>query len=316
MLKTAVCDLLGIQHPIIQGGMGHIATAELVSAVSNAGGLGIIGAGHYEPEWLKKQIRRTRDMTAQPFGVNIPLTSPFTRELIKVILEEKVRIVATGAGNPENYIPGLKQAGLKVIPVVASVASARRLEQAGADAVVAEGMEAGGHVGETATIALVPQVVDAVRIPVIAAGGIADGRGLAAALALGAQGVQMGTRFACSRECVAHPNYKQRILEADDRATVVTRQTTGHPLRTLRNKLAEQFMELEKAGVPKEELELFDQGRMYLGLIEGDIEEGSLLAGQIAGMIKEIKPVKEIIEEIVAEAEAVIARLGGFQKES
>ncbi len=316
MLKTAICDLFGIKHPIIQGGMAHLGTAELVSAVSNAGGLGIIGAGFYEPDWVRQQIHLTRQQTSQPFGLNIPLTSPFVEPVVEVVLEEKVAIVATGAGNPEIYIPRFKQAGIKVMTVVASVTLAKRLEQAGADAIVAEGTESGGHIGETTTMVLVPQVVDSVQIPVVAAGGIGDGRGLAAALALGAQGAQIGTRFVCSQECIAHPRYKQKILEAHDRSTVVTRQTMGRPLRTLPNSLTDQVLELEKAGISKEDLELFDRGRMYLGLIEGDIEDGSLLAGQIAGLIKEIKPVRVIIEEIVAEAETVISSLKNFYKKA
>ncbi len=309
MLKTAVCDLFGIKHPVIQGGMAHIGTAELVSAVSNAGGLGIIGAGFYEPDWVRDQIRRTREQTSSPFGINIQLKSPHTEQVTRVILEEKVAIVTTGAGDPAKYMPGFKQAGIKVIPVIASVSAARRMQEAGADAIVAEGMESAGHIGETTTMALVPQVVDSVHIPVIAAGGIADGRGLVAALALGAKGVQIGTRFVCSEECIAHPRYKQKILEADDRSTVITGRTMKLPLRSLKNSLTEQYLALEEAGVTPEELNLFGQGRMYLGLIEGDVDEGSLLAGQIAGLIKEIKPVKVIIEEIMAEAEAIIADL-------
>ncbi len=309
MLTTGVCTLLGIRHPIIQGGMAHVGTSELASAVSNAGGLGVIGAGHYGPDWLQRQIVLTRTHTDRPFGVNIALTSPFIDTVIDLILREKVPIVSTGAGNPTPHITRFKQAGIKVIPVVGSVAMARRMEAAGADAVVAEGMESGGRVGETTTMALIPQVADSVRIPVVAAGGIADGRGLAAALALGAQGVQMGTRFVCSSECIAHPDYKQRILEANDAATMVTRQTLGYPLRTLRNKLSEQFAELEKAQVPADALELFDRDRMYLGLIAGDLEEGSLLAGQIAGLIKDIRPVEAIIEDTVSMAEAVLARI-------
>jgi len=315
VLKTAICELFGIKHPIIQGGMAHVGTAELVSAVSNAGGLGIIGAGHYQPDWVRHQILLTRTRTSLPFGLNIPLTSPFAVPVIQMALQEKVAVIATGAGNPERYIPRFKQAGMKVIPVVARVADAVRLEQVGADAIVAEGMESGGHVGETTTMALVPQVVDSVRIPVVAAGGIADGRGLAAALALGAQGVQMGTRFVLSTECIAHPQYKKKLLEADDQGTVVTRQTVGRSLRTLRNRLAEQVIELEKAGIAKEELELFDLGRMYLGLIQGDLDEGSLLAGQIAGMIKDIKPVKVIIEEMVAQAEKILNNIGNFHRD-
>jgi len=309
MLKTAICDLFGIEYPIIQGGMAHVATAELVSAVSNAGGLGIIGTGRAEPDWVREQIRLTRQWTNKPFGVNILLISPFAEQVIEVVLEEKVSVVTTGAGNPGIYIPRFKQAGVKVMPVVASVALAVRLERAGVDAIVAEGMESGGEVGETTTMALVPQVVDSVQIPVVAAGGIGDGRGLAAALALGAQGVQMGTRFVCSDECIAHPRYKEKLLKARDRSTVVTGQSTGYPLRCLQNRLTRQFSELEKAGASKEELDLLGRGRVYEGLIEGNLEEGSLLSGQIAGLINEIKPVKSIIEEMVAEAETVIAQL-------
>ena len=292
-----------------------MGTAELVSAVSNAGGLGIIGSGYYEPDWVRQQIHLTRQQTSKPFGINIQLASPFAKQVVEVVLEEQVAIVTTGAGNPETYIPRFKQTGMKVMPVVSSVGLAKRLERAGADAIVAEGMESGGHVGKTTTMVLVPQVVDSVRIPVVAAGGIGDGRGLAAALALGAQGIQMGTRFVCSTECIAHPRYKQKILEAYEHSTVVTRQVFGLPQRSLENKLTEQFQTLEKAGASKEELELFDRGRMYLGLIEGDIEDGSLLAGQIAGLIKEIKPVRVIIEEIVADAERIIAGLKNFFNE-
>jgi len=313
MLKTAICDLFGIEYPIIQGGMAHVATAELVSAVSNAGGLGIIGTGRAEPDWVREQIRLTRQWTNKPFGVNILLISPFAEQIIEVVLEEKVSVVTTGAGNPGVYIPRFKQAGVKVMPVVASVALAVRLERAGVDAIVAEGMESGGEVGETTTMALVPQVVDSVQIPVVAAGGIGDGRGLAAALALGAQGVQVGTRFVCSNECTAHPRYKEKLLKARDRSTVVTGQSTGYPLRCLQNRLTRQFSELEKAGASKEELDLLGRGRVYAGLIEGNLEEGSLLSGQIAGLINEIKPVKSIIEEMVAEAETVIAQLKDLQ---
>ena len=311
MLSTGICTLLGIKYPIIQGGMAHVATFELVSAVSNAGGLGVIGAGHYRPDWLREQISLTREHTDRPFGVNVVLTSPFLAGVIDVVLSEKVPLVSTGAGDPAPYIRRFQQAGIKVMPVVASVLTACRLEKAGADLIVAEGMEAGGRIGETATMALVPQVVDRVKIPVVAAGGIADGRGLAAVLALGAQGVQMGTRFVCSAECVAHADYKRRIVESDG-ATVVTRQSLGYPLRTLPNKLSEQFSELEKAGVPREDLELFDRDRMYLGLIAGDLDEGSLIAGQISGLIRDIRPVKEIIESIVAEAEEVVGRMKSF----
>jgi enoyl-[acyl-carrier protein] reductase II len=309
MLKTAICDLFGIKYPIIQGGMAHVATAELVSAVSNAGGLGIIGAGASEPDWVREQIRLTRKQTDKPFGVNILLISPFAAQVIDLVLEEKVAMVTTGAGNPGPYIPRFKEAGIKVMPVVASVALARRLERAGVDACVAEGMESGGEIGQITTMALVPQVVDAVKLPVVAAGGIGDGRGLAAALALGAQGVQMGTRFVCSQECIAHQAYKQAIVDASDRSTVISGQSTGYPIRALENKLTREFLEKEKSGISIEELMEFGVGRVRLGLIEGDLEHGTLLAGQIAGMIKEIKPVKVIIEEMVAEAEAIIAQL-------
>jgi enoyl-[acyl-carrier protein] reductase II len=309
VLKTAICDLFDIQYPIIQGGMAHVGTAELVSAVSNAGGLGIIGSGFYEPDWVKNQIQLTRQQTNKPFGVNIQLASPFVRQIIEVVLEEKVAMITTGAGNPETYIPRFKQAGIKIMPVTNNVTMAKRLEKAGADAIVAEGMESGGHIGETTTMVLVPQVVDSVHVPVVAAGGIGDGRGLAAALALGAQGIQMGTRFVCSTECIAHFRYKQKILEANDSSTVITRQILGFPQRSLKNKLTDQFQELEKAGLTREELELFDRGRMYLGLIEGDVEDGSLLAGQVASLINDIKPVKMIIEEIVSEAEKIMTSL-------
>lgn len=293
--------------------MAHIGTAELVSAVSDAGALGIIGCGYYQPDWVRQQIRLTKQKTNKPFGINIPLTSPYAKEVIEIILQEKVPIITTGVGNPEPYIPRFKKAGMKIMPVVASVAAAQKMEKAGVDAIVVEGMESGGHIGETTTVALVPQVVDAVKIPVIAAGGFADGRGLASALALGALGIQMGTRFVCSTECVAHLAYKQKIMEANDQATVITGTTTGLPLRSIKNALTEQFRALEQAGASVEEMNMFGAGRMYKGIIEGDVEEGSLLAGQIAGMIKDIKPVQTIIEEIIAEAERVISGLGKFK---
>jgi len=309
MLKTAICDLFGIKYPIIQGGMAHVATAELVSAVSNAGGLGIIGAGAAEADWVKEQINLTRQKTDKPFGVNILLISPFAEQVIDVVLEEKVSVVTTGAGNPGPYIPRFKEAGIKIMPVVASVALARRLERYGADAFVAEGMESGGEIGQISTMPLVPQVVDVVKVPVVAAGGIADGRGLVASLALGAQGVQMGTCFVCSQECIAHPDYKQAIVNASDRSTAVSGQSTGYPMRSLENKLIHEFWEKEKTGVSMEELMELGVGKVRSGLIDGDLENGTLLAGQIAGMIKEVKPVKVIIEEMMAEAEALIARL-------
>ena len=312
MLKTAICELFDIEYPIIQGGMAHVATAELVSAVSNAGGLGIIGTGNAEPDWVREQIRLTKQRTNKPFGVNILLMSPFAKQIMEVILEEKVSVVTTGASNPGTYISQFKQARVKVMPVVASVALAMRFERAGVDAVIAEGTESGGEVGETTTMALVPQVVDSVQIPVVAAGGIGDGRGLAAVLALGAQGVQVGTRFICSDECIAHLKYKEKVLEANDRATVVTGRSMRRPLRCLQNRLTRQFGAIEKAGASPEELDLFGRGRVYMGAIEGDIEDGLLLSGQIAGLIKEVKPVEAIIDEIATEAEAIIAGLESF----
>ncbi len=309
MLKTAICDLFSIEYPIIQGGMAHVATAELVAAVSAAGGLGIIGAGASEPGWVREQIRKTRKLTNKPFGVNILLISPFAKEVIEVVLEEKVAVVTTGAGNPGPHVPRFKEAGIKVMPVVASVALARRLERAGVDAFVSEGMESGGEIGQITTMALVPQVVDSVKVPVVAAGGFADGRGLVAALALGAQGIQMGTRFVCSEECIAHPAYKQAIVEASDRATMVTGQSTGYAVRCLENKLAREFLAKEQAETAIEEIMEFGIGKVRLGLIEGDLEGGTLLAGQICGMIKDIKSVRAIIDEIVASAEALISQL-------
>jgi len=314
MLKTDICDLFGIEYPIIQGGMAHLATAELAAAVSNAGGLGIIGGGAPEPDWVREQIRITRQKTDKPFGVNIVLIAPKAEQIIEVILEEGAKVVTTGAGNPGPYIPRFKEAGIMVMPVVASVALARRLQRSGVDAFVAEGMESGGETGQLTTMALVPQVVDAVKVTVIAAGGFADGRGLAAALALGAQGIQMGTRFACSEECVAHPDYKKAIVDASDRSTVLSGQSTGYPLRALENKFTREFMSKESAGIPIEELFQLGVGKMRQGMIDGDVEGGTLLAGQISGMIKEIKSVKSIIDEIMAEAKETIIDLNNSVK--
>jgi len=309
----AVCDLLDIDYPIIQGGMAWLGTAELVSAVSNAGGLGVIGSGDAPTEWLREQIRQTRERTDKPFAVNIMMISPFLTDNLKLVLAEKVGILTFGGGNPGSYLAGLKEAGIKVMPVVSSVALARRLERLGADAVIAEGMESGGHVGETTTMALVPQVASSLKVPVIAAGGIADGRGLVAALALGAQGVQMGTRFICSEECVAHPRFKEQIIQAHDRATIVTGVSTGHPVRCLENKLTCQFTVLEKAGASKAELEELGKGKLSLGVMQGNIEEGSLMAGQIAGLIKDVKPVNAIIQDMMTEAQQVIDALGKYK---
>jgi enoyl-[acyl-carrier protein] reductase II len=306
MIQTRVCDLLGIEYPILQGGMAWVATAELAAAVSNAGGLGIIGAGNAPAEVVEKEIIKALELTTKPFGVNVMLLSPFVDQVMEVILKHRVRVVTTGAGNPGKYIGSLKEAGAKVIPVVPSTALAKRMQSVGADALIAEGTEAGGHIGELTTMCLVPQVVDAVEIPVIAAGGIADGRGLAAALALGAEGVQMGTRFVCSVECTAHANYKEALLKAGDRDAILTGRTTGHPVRCLKNKLTREFDRLERAGAAAEELEKLGAGRLREAVVEGNTHEGSVMSGQIAGLINDIKSVKEIIEGITKEARDII----------
>ncbi len=304
--NNVICKLLQIEYPIFQGGMAWIGTAELASAVSNAGGLGIIGAGHMPPELLRAEIQKCKGWTKKPFGVNVMLMSPYVKEVMQVVLEEKVPVVTTGAGNPGEYVPALKEIGSKVIPVVASVALAKRLVRSGADAVIAEGTESGGHIGEITTMALVPQVVDAVDVPVIAAGGIADARGVAAAFALGAKAVQMGSRFVMSEECIAHPNYKNLILKAKDRSTVVTGRTLGHPARVLHNKLTRKYQEMEAAGAPAEELEKLGVGSLHRATHEGDVENGSVMIGEISGMLNDIKPVKTIIEDIVAGLPATI----------
>ncbi len=289
--------------------MAWLATAELVSAVSEAGGLGVIGAGNAPPDWLKDQLEKTRQLTDKPFGVNIMLMSPHAMENLELVIREQVSIITFGGGNPGAHIAGLKQAGITVIPVVSSVALARRLERAGADAVIAEGTESGGHVGDTCSMALLPQVVDAVNIPVIAAGGIADGRGLIAALALGAQGIQMGTRFICSDECVAHPDFKQHIVQANDRATTVTGKALGHPARCLENRFTREFSEMEKSNFNPEELDELGRGRLREGVLLGNINGGSLMAGQISGLIKDIKPVQQIIETMINQAEQTLGGL-------
>lgn len=306
MFHTEVCDLLGIKYPIIQGGMAWVATAELAAAVSNGGGLGIIGAGNAPADVVRDQIRKAKALTDKPFGVNVYFMSPFVDDVMNTIIEEKVAVVTTGAGNPGKYIPRLKEANIKVIPVIASVALAQRLEKIGVDALIAEGMECGGHIGELTTMALVPQVVDAVHIPVIAAGGIADGRGFIAALSLGAKGIQMGTRFVCATECTVHDNYKKAILKAKDRSTVVTGRPTGHPVRVLKNKLSHQFETLESQGADIKELEALGTGRLRAAVVDGDVDNGSVMAGQIAGMVNDVKPAAEIIEGLVNEAKQVL----------
>ena len=297
--NNAICKLLKIKYPIFQGGMAWIGTAELVSAVSNAGGLGLIGAGHMPPDILKKEIQKCKGWTDKPFGVNIMLMSPFVKEVMQLMVDERVPVVTTGAGNPGEYLPALKEVGTKVIPVVASVALARRLAKGGVDAVIAEGCESGGHIGEISTMPLIPQVVDAVEVPVIAAGGFADSRGLAAALALGASAIQMGTRFVLSKECIAHENYKNFVLKAKDRSTVVTGRSLGHPVRVLANKFTRTFHEMEAAGASPEELEKLGEGTLHLATHKGDVENGSVMIGQISGMLDDIKPVKEIVDDIV-----------------
>ncbi|NLO97455.1 MAG: enoyl-[acyl-carrier-protein] reductase FabK [Peptococcaceae bacterium] len=292
---------LGLKYPLFQGGMAWIADSSLAAAVSNAGGLGIIAAGTAPPQYVREQIRQVKQLTDKPFGVNIMLLNEFTDQIADLVCEEGVKVVTTGAGSPGKYIKKWKENGITVIPVVPSVAMARRMEKEGVDAVIAEGGESGGHVGELTTMALVPQVVDAVKIPVIAAGGIADGRGIAAALMLGASGVQLGTRFLVAKECTVHRNYKERVLKAKDTDTVVTGRPTGHPVRILKNKLARKFLDLERNCAPLEEYETLGVGALRRAVQEGDIEYGSVMAGQIAGLVKEEKSCREIIEELFAQ---------------
>ena len=303
---TEVTKLLGIQYPVIQGGMAWVAEHHLAAAVSEAGGLGLIGASAAPAEWVRNEIREAKKLTDKPFGVNIMLMSPYADEVAKVVAEEGVKVVTTGAGNPEKYMELWKNAGIRVIPVVASVALARRMERAGADAVVAEGCESGGHIGETTTMALVPQVADAVKIPVIAAGGIADGRGMAAAFMLGAEGVQIGTRFVASREAQVHENYKNCIIKARDIDSRVTGRSTGHPVRALRNQMTKIYLEKEQAGVPFEELELLTLGGLRKAVVDGDVTNGSVMAGQSAAMVKEILSCEEIIQNLTEQAEKLL----------
>jgi len=310
MFKTRITDLIGIKYPIFQGGMAWIADASLASAVSNAGGLGIIAAGNAPADWVREEIKKAKELTDKPFGVNIMLLSPHAEEVAKVVAEEKVKVVTTGAGNPSKYINLWKDNGIVVIPVVPSVALARRVEKYGADAVIAEGGESGGHVGELTTMALIPQVVDAVNIPVIAAGGIGDGRGVAAALMLGAEGVQLGTKFLVAKECSVHENYKQMVLKAKDIDTVVTGRFTGHPVRILFNKLARIMSQVEKEG-NVEKFEEIGKGSLQRAAKTGDVEMGSVMAGQIAGLVKKEQSCSEIIEEIFKEAEETIRKNAG-----
>ena len=305
-IKALTIGDLVLKRPVIQGGMAWVADYHLAAAVSNAGGLGLIAAGGAPAEWVREQIRETKKLTDKPFGVNIMLMNPEADKIAKVILEEDIKVVTTGAGSPEKYMADWKAAGVKVIPVIASVALAKRMERCGADAVVAEGTEAGGHIGELTTMVLVPQVVDAVNIPVIAAGGIADGRGMAAAFMLGARGIQMGTIFAASKESVIHENYKNSILKAKDIDSRVTGRSTGHPIRVLRNDMVRKYLELEKEGAPFEELEKLTLGGLRRAVVDGDVKTGSVMSGQIAGMVKDEKSCKEIIEQMMNEMEELL----------
>jgi enoyl-[acyl-carrier protein] reductase II len=308
-LSTRLTSLLGIEQPIIQGGMAWTATAELAAAVSNAGGFGIIGAGQMPTDLLREQIRKTKTITDRGFGVNLMLLTPHIDDLVEMVLEEGVQAVTTGAGNPGKYMSALKEKGIKVLPIAPSVALAKRLESIGADAIIGEGMEAGGHIGELTTMALIPQLVDAVGVPVVAAGGIADGRQVAAAFALGAEGVQVGTRFMCAAECTIHPSVKERVLKAKDRDTVVTGYSTGHPVRVLKNKLSRRLEELDRSN-DADAIEELGVGRLRLCMIDGDTDMGSVMAGQVAAMVCEIQPAGDIVTEMMAEAEAVMRRLG------
>lgn len=305
-MKTALTELLNIEYPVIQGGMSWVAEYHLAGAVSEAGGLGLIAAGGAPVEWIREQIREAGKLTHKPVGVNIMLMHPQADEIAKLMVEEKVPVVTTGAGSPEKYMRMWKEAGIKVIPVVASVALAKRMERCGADAVVAEGTEAGGHIGELTTMVLVPQVVDAVNIPVVAAGGIADGRGMAAAFMLGAAGVQMGTHFVVTKECIAHQNYKNCVLKAKDIDTKVTGRTTGHPVRCLRNNMTKEYLAKEAAGASLDELELLTLGGLKKVVVDGDVQNGSLMAGQIAGLVKDECTCKELIERVCSQAEQLM----------
>ena len=308
-MKTRITELLQIEYPIIQGGMAWVAEHRLAAAVSNAGGLGIIGAASAPPEVVREEIRKCKGLTDRPFGVNIMLLNPNADEVAGIVVEEGVRVVTTGAGNPAKYMDLWKRADVKVLPVVASVAMAKLMERAGADGIVAEGMESGGHIGQTTTMALVPQVVDAVSVPVVAAGGIADGRGLAAAFMLGAEAVQMGTRFVAAKESIVHENYKHQILKAKDIDSVITGTSTGHPVRSLRNHMTREYLQLEKENADFMELEKLTLGSLRKAVIDGDTVNGTLMAGQIAGLIREEKSCADIIQDIMRQAQQTVQRV-------
>lgn len=311
MGKYRICDMLNIEYPVIQGGMAWIADADLAAAVSNAGGLGLIGAGQMPSDLFLKEIRKAKSLTNKPFGVNVMLMSPFVDEIMDVVIAERIPVVTTGAGNPGKYVARLKAIDAKIFPVVASVALAKHMAKLGVDGVIAEGLESGGHVGELGTMALLPQVVDAVKIPVIAAGGIADSRGVVAAFALGAQAVQVGSIFVVAKECNAHQNYKNKVLKAKDRSTVVTGLSTGHPVRVLKNMLTKQFEALERSNAPVEELEKLGAGKLRLAVVDGEVDQGSVMIGQIAGMINEELTCAEIIHKLMSDIDATIAELPG-----
>ncbi|HIT58778.1 MAG TPA: enoyl-[acyl-carrier-protein] reductase FabK [Candidatus Faeciplasma pullistercoris] len=308
MIKSAICEMLGIKYPVFQGGMAWIADGKLAAAVSNGGGLGIIAAGNAPADYVQEQIKIAKSLTDKPIGVNIMLMSPYADDVAKVVAENKVEVVTTGAGNPSKYMKSWLDAGIKVIPVVASVAMAKLMTRVGAAALIAEGGESGGHVGELTTIVLVPQVCDATNLPVIAAGGIADGRGVAAAFMLGAQGVQMGTRFLSAYECSVHPTYKEKVLKANDLCTMVTGKRLGHPVRSLRTPFTREYFKAEYSTMSDEELEKLATGALRLAAKEGDVEKGCFLAGQIAAMVKKEQPAAEIIKEVIEEAEPILLR--------
>ncbi len=311
MIHTTICDMLDIKYPIFQGGMAHIADGRLAAAVSVVGGLGIISAMSLGADYVKEQIDIARSLTDKPFGVNVMLMSPHTDEVAELLAKERVAVVTTGAGNPSKYMQLWENAGIKVIPVIASVALAKMLERSGACALIAEGGESGGHVGDTTTMALVPQVCDAVSIPVIAAGGIADGRGVAAAFMLGAEGVQLGTRFLVAKECSVHANYKEKVLKAKDISTIVTGKRLGHPVRSIKTPFSREYAKAEYSAIADDDLEQMAVGALRLAAVEGDEQKGCFLAGQIAGLVNKEQTAQEIIEEIFSEAEIV---LGGAKK--
>ena len=312
MLKTPLCDLLGIEKPVFQGGMAWIADASLAAAVSEAGGLGIIAAMNANADWLRDQIHELRRRTDKPFGVNVMLMSPFADEVAQVVIDEKVPVVVTGAGNPRKYMPAWIEAGIKVIPVVASVALAKLVARAGATAVVAEGTESGGHIGELTTMVLVPQVVDAVDIPVLAAGGIAEGRGVAAAFMLGAQGVQVGTRFLVADECTVAEPYKELVLKAKDISTRATGRSTGHPVRALKTRFTNEYAKLEAEGADPDKLAEFGTGALRRAAKDGDVERGSFLCGQVAGMVRERQSAADIVDDLVSDGEKVLGKAGAW----